>query len=143
MKRPYRVILEVFGPTFLAVVAFIVPMVPDLIAEIAYGRMNLKELLGFVYLAYAVGGIPSVIYAVTMEIAFARGLNPKSWRYVIFSSAVGLVSGILIDVVIAITNNSSHPIGAMAFMALILVGTLGCFFLGLTIKILAKNQPKN
>ncbi|MCX6956157.1 MAG: hypothetical protein NTV51_28820 [Verrucomicrobia bacterium] len=96
LTRGKRIALEVLGPPALGVVVMLVPaMVWEAAQTMARGgSMHVdvaRAAYGFAYwlfAAYVMMGIPSILFAAVMECAFARGLNPQSWW------AVGLATGL-------------------------------------------------
>lgn len=97
LTRGKRITLEVLFPPGLAaglmtgystVLALLSGIATDrLIEELPY------VLITFVY-AYTFGLLPSATYMALMELAFSRGLEPRGWRMVALSGALGLLAGL-------------------------------------------------
>lgn len=141
MKRPLRIILEVLGPPALGLLPFYAMMAPDLIAEIAYGHVNLQEHLVIVMGAYIVAGIPSILYTLAMETAFSRCLSPRSWRAVMLSVTLGLVFGVLIGAIMNFLDSGRD--GEPHFIKTMLpLGLLVGLLMGILVRILTKRDPR-
>jgi hypothetical protein len=134
--RRKRIALELLGPPLLAAGSLdIVGCIVDawighlnFTAENWFGQIFGWGLVMLIY-AYLFAGIPSIIYAAVMEWRFARGLDPKSWRTVGWSSVLGVLSGVEIG---ACLSRFGGPPGFWVFY-----GGLGLavgFVLGLLIK---------
>src|SRR4051794_20587449 len=98
MNRPVRIAFEVLGPPSVGLLLFFVPKIPDLIASIWYGHTSVTQYLFIVVVAYIIVGVPSVAYALAMEVAFSRYIRPNSWRAVALSSVLGFVCGLVLGV---------------------------------------------
>ena len=136
MTRGKRIALEILGPPALGAGLWDMTMAATM-AWSAWvdGRpqawsWQIAQVTGAVFLfAYVFAGLPSLLYAAIMEWGFARGLNPASWRAVLWSSGLGLTSGL------AIIGVASA--GRAEFAAYALLGGLGLvvgFLLGWFIK---------
>src|SRR3954469_24251396 len=85
MKRPLRVSLEIIGPPLLVLFAIYALIAPDLISRLLYGHVNWQEQLAILTGVCLCAGVPSIICAALMEVAFSRFLSPTSWRAVMLS----------------------------------------------------------
>ncbi|MBW8782763.1 MAG: hypothetical protein JF599_12880 [Verrucomicrobia bacterium] len=142
MNRSLRIVLEVFGPPFLGLLPFYVMMMPDLVSDIAYGHVNSGEHFAIICGAYMLAGIPSIIYAVVMEIAFSHILSPRSWQAVMLSAILGLVSGELIGLVMNSLDGRGD--GEPHFIRTMLpLGLVVGFFMGILVKVLSKKEPNH
>lgn len=92
MTRRTRILLELLGPAPVAT------LTAALIAAFASPRAladpkflgGVLVVLGF---AYVLAAIPSVLFALGMEFAFSRGLDPASWGAVLLAAGLGFLSG--------------------------------------------------
>jgi hypothetical protein len=99
--RRKRIALEVLGPPALGAALFLVCALG--IAAVGPGAEwptwpELKQLpvwvLTVLLFAYFFAGLPSLIYAAIMELAFARGLTPGGGPAIVVSAVLGLASGV-------------------------------------------------
>lgn len=67
--------------------------------------------------------IPSIGYVIFMEIAFSKGMRPRSVKTIMFSSLLGLIAGLLIALFVAASPNFSKKSIESAFM-LIAIGSM-------------------
>lgn len=96
MKRPARIALEVLGPPLLT------GTILEIVALVSLREVGaLKLFVLFVAFAYFVAGIPSLLFAVLMELAFSRGLRPDGLRAVALAAVLGGASGLPIDMTLA------------------------------------------
>jgi hypothetical protein len=98
MKRPLRILVELFSLPFVAVIIF------SLFSSIASRDaifLSPKSFVFMLVLAYVLAGIPSIIFVAVLEIAFTIGLSAKSWRAVFLASFLGLLSGCAVALVVA------------------------------------------
>lgn len=145
MTRPKRIALEILGPPLLggglvlvgwAVVAlwnFLTGATP-----IRWDPQALAWVLVVLIYAYALAGIPSILYALVMEWWFSRGLNPASWRAVGLSAFLGFLAG---GGMISVLSGFHLESALLAFW-----GGLGSavgFLLGLFIKVRSTPRRKN
>jgi len=93
MRKSVRVAIEILVPPAIAAAIFI------LLFAFSTGSIRLKGLLFVVGVAYVYAVLPSAAYAAAMEIAFSRGLSPRSWKSVSLSTVCGGGAGILIGAV--------------------------------------------
>jgi hypothetical protein len=61
----------------------------------------LKLIPLFLVFGYLLAGVPSLVFAAIMELAFAKGLDPCSGRSVLLSTFLGAASGVPIDMLMA------------------------------------------
>lgn len=87
MTRATRVSIELFAPPFLG-------SSPFALMAIITGTFGLipMELL----VAYVVAIVPSMIFTGLMELAFWRGLDPRSPRAILLAGFLGLAAGVAI-----------------------------------------------
>jgi hypothetical protein len=96
MRRPARITLEVLGPPLLAA------SILELAAVVAVREVAALELFPlFLAFAYFVAGVPSLLFAAVLELAFSRGLRPDGPRAVALAAALGAASGLPIDMTLA------------------------------------------
>lgn len=95
MTRRRRIAIELLGPPLVAtVLSALVALLrePGAIPTIPAWEF-LGGVLALLAVAYLFAGIPSVLFTVVMEVAFAKGLDPASWRTVPLAAGLGLLSG--------------------------------------------------
>lgn len=96
MKRRARITLEFLGPPLLAATIL------EVVALVSVREVVALELFVlFLAFAYFVAGIPSLLFALLMELAFSRGLRPDGLRAVALAAVLGGASGLPIDMVLA------------------------------------------
>jgi hypothetical protein len=91
MSRCCRVLLEIFAPPFLGVAIWYSLAVWSFSFQNVFDVV--KYFYAFVGFAYIIAGIPSLVYAAIMELAFSFGLSPRSWMAVLLSGLLGSVAG--------------------------------------------------
>ncbi len=91
----------------------------------------------YAFAAYIIAGIPSVIFAVLMEWAFALGLAPNSWVAVVLAGALGALAGVTM---IAVPSGFVIPAGQIGIVAMF--GTAGCC-VGLIIGVVTKWKSRS
>ena len=140
--RGKRIALEVLGPPALGAAIMTSVIAVFAIAEAAEkgaALQRLKELAQAgtvaVVFAYMLAGAQSIFYAFIMEWRFARGLDPRSWRSVGLSSALGFLSG---AVIVLSLGWRSDLLNAWLWFAYGGLGLLVGFTLGLLIKRLSR-----
>ena len=132
MKRPARITLEVLGPPLLGATIL------QIVAAAAVREVEALKLFPlFVGFGYFVAGIPSVLFAAIMELAFCRGLRPDGVPAVVLAAVLGAASGLAIEMVLAgaVTVRSS----AAFFIA------FGCVIggmIGLLIRARSRRPPE-
>jgi hypothetical protein len=94
---------------------------------------------GMVAFSYFFAAFPSLLYALLMEKAYGRGLDPNSWAAVRKSSWLGTLAGVLIGLFMAITMGGFSLAGtgfafAIAGTLFTGIGLAVGFILGLLIK---------
>jgi hypothetical protein len=91
MRKKMRMVFEIFAPPIIAVAGL---LTWDGLSSLRWPEWN----VALVMLAYAYffAGVPSVIYALMMEKAFAQGVPPGSWASVGRSTGLGLAAGAVI-----------------------------------------------
>jgi len=132
MRRPLRIALELLGPAFVAAVLY-----SSVSLAISRDLIFAKGFLMFLAFAYLFSAIPSVVFTVIMEFAFARGLEERSWRTVALTSGLGAVAG----VVIALTFAKGFDNQRGAFSVFPLLGFTTGAVIGLAIYRFSKNRP--
>jgi hypothetical protein len=102
MTRRSRITLELVGPPLLGaglVTAWaVIQMLTDATTTTAAGWANQLGMLPMAFVMYTVFAIPCIglqtlAYTAIMEWRFARGLDPRSWRAVGWSTVLGWASG--------------------------------------------------
>jgi hypothetical protein len=91
VTRRRRILVELLGPPLVATLL-------SALVAIARGRGEIPDgffggALVVLAVAYVVAGIPSVLFTIVMEVAFAKGLDPSSWGTVPLAAGLGLLSG--------------------------------------------------
>jgi hypothetical protein len=95
MPRFHRILLEIFAPPFLGVAIYYPLFLWNGNYEDPWVLLYIVPLFfGFCGYAYIIAGIPSLIYAAIMELAFFIGLSPRSGVTVLLSGFLGLVAGV-------------------------------------------------
>jgi hypothetical protein len=95
LTRRRRIVIELLGPPLVAtVLAALIALLrePGAIPTIPKWEF-LGGVLAVLAAAYVVAGIPSALFTIVMEVAFAKGLDPASWRTVPLAAGLGLLSG--------------------------------------------------
>lgn len=107
MKRGVRIAIELLGPPAWGTALMAAWMVPTMLAETAHprpwwedARQGAAVLFLVLVFAYVFAGLQSVVYTVVLEWRFSRGLDPRSWRAVGWSTGLGFLSGAAIIVVL-------------------------------------------
>lgn len=90
MTRTSRVFVELLVPPLLGATPF-------LMMAILTGTLGLIPIILLV--AYVMAGVPSVIFTAVLELAFWRGLDPRSWDAVLLGAGLGLASGLGIGLI--------------------------------------------
>lgn len=124
MTRRRRIAIELLGPPLVATVLaalFAVAREPGTIPGWQFLGGMLVVLAG----AYVVAGIPSVLFTSAMEVAFAKRLDPASWRTVPLAAGLGLLSGMGI-----LGFNPSYG----AFVGMAILGLASGAILGLLVR---------
>jgi len=128
MSRIHRIIFEILAPVPLgAIVLLISSRTHESLSEI------LKAFPVFLIVAYTIGIVPSVFYALTMEIFFRSKLHQRfGFPLAIFVSALsGLMSGLCIHMISAdYTQASGFDILRLAAIGS-LVGLIIGFYIAL------------
>ena len=128
MRRLLRVLIEVLCPPLLGTLGFL-----WIVSLSARDNGQLLHAFPYIILAGYVGaGIPSMLFAVIMEIAFARGLPVRSWRTVLVAAGLGLFSGAAIGVVISIGPAGGFQVLGFTLPIGVVVGTLTGLILRIT-----------
>ena len=132
MKRPRRIALELLGPAFIAVTLYL-----SVGFAVSRDLIVVEGFFMFLVFAYVFSAIPSVAFTVLMEIAFARGLEERSWRAVALASGLGALSG----VAIALTFAKGFDNQRGAFSVFPALGLITGALVGLAIFGLSKEKP--
>lgn len=93
--RRRRIAIEFFLPPLVAtVLAGFIAVLRD---PLEIPRIPWSGFLGgglvILVVAYVVASIPSALFTIVMEVAFAKGLAPGSWAAVALAAGLGLLSG--------------------------------------------------
>jgi len=93
MKRSTRIALELLGPPLLGALLLWLTVLP---IDGSFGAgVDWWVMLSWMVLwAYLFAGIPSILYTLTMEVAFAKGLNAGRWPATAFSGLLGAGAGV-------------------------------------------------
>jgi hypothetical protein len=132
MKRPVRITVELLSPGFIA--AFLYSAVS---LAISRDTIFATVFLMFLMFAYVFSAIPSVVFTVLMEFAFARGLEERSWRAVSLASGLGTLCGVVIALIFAGGFDNRRG----AFTVFPVLGLLTGGVVGLTVYMFAKKRP--
>lgn len=89
MTRAMRVSIELFMPPLLGASPF-------LLMSIITGTVGLIPVVLLV--AYVLAIVPSMVFTALMELAFWRGLDPRSLLTVLLAGFLGLAAGVAIGV---------------------------------------------
>ena len=89
MRKLLRILVEVAAPPLFGALLLGIP------AVIIEARDPLQLLGLLVTAAYLLGTVPSIGYAVCMEVAFAGGLDPKNKKTVALSALLGFLAGLV------------------------------------------------
>jgi hypothetical protein len=122
MKRWHRVVVEVLAPSTLGALVIGLPTLISRHDFKAFSDISLLLLFGYLY-----AGLPSIAYALVLEVAFACGLRPVSWTAVALSSFLGLAAGTVIVAGIGARNFSIEGILVMGGVGLIVGAAIGLF----------------
>lgn len=87
MTRAARISIELLAPPLLGASPF-------LLMAIVTGAFALIPVILLV--AYLVAGLPSVVFALVLELAFWRGLEPRRPGAILLAGGLGLCAGIAI-----------------------------------------------
>ena len=98
MNRTKRIAVEVLTPPIVAVVVLLV--FESVMSRDAVFLTPKSVLFGLVF-SFVLAGIPSAVFAVVMELAFAKGVEVRSRRALFLAVSVGLLAGVVIARVIA------------------------------------------
>lgn len=93
--RRRRIAIEFLLPPLVAtVLAALIAVLrdPREIPTIPWSEF-LGGVLAVLVVAYVVASIPSALFTIVMEVAFAKGLSPGSWAVVALAAGLGLLSG--------------------------------------------------
>jgi len=137
MGRRTRIALEVLGPPLLgACLLNGVGIARDLLSGTGWSYIWLQrqDYLVVVFWAYLLGVLPSLGYMGVMEWRFARGLNPRSSRTVIWSLSLGFVAGGLIGAIVGGLFDGSFRDAAVVAAYFSAAGQVVGWLLGLLIR---------
>ncbi len=118
MNRTCRVAVEILAPPLVAfalAVAFLQLEGPTL------GTGDLKELAQLLGFAYLVSILPSLLFAMLMEAAFARWFNPRSGLTVLLGAGLGALCGLGVNFIL----RNVHDEGLLRFLVALGVATGG------------------
>ncbi len=140
LTRGKRIVIELLGPpivgaTGLILVFFAIALPgamakPDLMRELKQAGTAVLVIYAF---AFVFAGLQSILYTLIMEWRFARGLNPRSWPAVGWSTGLGFASGAAIC--FAYGFHRSDTLALWGYFGGI--GTAVGFVLGILIKVLS------
>ena len=90
MTRASRVTIELLAPPLLGATPFL------LMALLTWMPGMIPIVL---LVAYVMAFVPSVVFTAALELAFWRGLDPRSGKAVLLAAGLGLLSGLAIGLV--------------------------------------------
>jgi hypothetical protein len=100
LTRGKRIALELIGPPILGVIVSLVMTEGHALWAFAQGDRRwlhegglFKDIWLILLIAYVFAGLQSIVYTLVMEWLFSTGLDPRSWRSVVWSTALGFLSG--------------------------------------------------
>lgn len=132
-----RIVLEMLGPPAIGALSFLF--------YDTYQRDNFPPdtdtVIIFLVFGYWFALIPSLIYTTLMERVMKRGLQPKTWQCVGFSSLLGLLSGLVIAIFVGSIDDEKHALDVLGNLAL--DGLWTGFVMGLLLKGLAHWRDRN
>ena len=88
MKRLARVGCEIFLPPLISAVGIIIYL-----GCCDFARLRVTNIPLIAAILFSVSAIPSIVYTLVMECAFACGLDPKMKRALVISAFVGALLG--------------------------------------------------
>ncbi len=97
MKRTARVAVELLAPPAVGAGLLLLYLACE---GWRFTGQDLRELPALLGLAYVVAGLPSLAFMLAMELAFARGVAPRSWAGVLLAGGIGALSGLWVSVVL-------------------------------------------
>ena len=109
MTRAARVSIELFAPPLLG-------SSPFLLMAIITGTFGMIPVV--LLFAYLVAIVPSMIFTALMELAFWRGLDPRSPKAVLLAGILGLAAGVAIGLVLRVPTAAEKAL---------LFGVIGMF----------------
>lgn len=112
MKRATRIVLHIVLPPFVGGVLMTAP------AVFFDSNNALEAAFVFVVYGYVFAGVPSLLYAWAMEIAFAKGVTPGSGNAIAASTALGASAGLVIVLGLSALGGSwPHGYALLMFIA--------------------------
>lgn len=88
MRKALRIAIEVATPPLFGALLLGIPAT-------CFDARNALSLIGTVTtVAYVLATIPSIAYALCMEVAFAAGLDPKRNKAIALSALLGFLAGL-------------------------------------------------
>jgi hypothetical protein len=126
-----RIVLEMLAPPAIGALSFIFYQA----YQANHFPPDAEDVRLCLLLGYFFGFIPSLIYTAFMERAIKRGLQPKTWRFVGFSSILGLLAGVAIATVVGTGDDELRVSDLLGSLAV--DGLWTGFVLGLLLKSLA------
>jgi hypothetical protein len=99
MRRPYRIAVEILAPPLVAWLLGVA------ILEHGWptGRFtaaDLRALAGLLGFAYVAAGLPSLVFALLMELAFARWFEPRSGLTLVLATGLGGLAGVAVSLIL-------------------------------------------
>jgi hypothetical protein len=91
VTRGTRIALELLGPPFVASV--IIAAIFAVLDRDPTAFVGLPFILVF---AYVWAGLPAAAFTLVLEVTWAKGVDPGSWRAVRVAALAGLPSGLLV-----------------------------------------------
>jgi hypothetical protein len=102
---------------------------PFLAFALLFGQ--LEAAFGMLTFAYLLAGIPSIAFAVILEVAFMAGLDPRGDGFVRFASWLGLIAGLAMAAFARGRGGGAH---FTTFLLLAPLGIAGGAFTALIIR---------
>lgn len=115
MRRPYRIALELLAPPLVACllgVAFLEHGWPTA----HFTAADLRALAGLLGFAYVAAGLPSLVFALLMELAFARWFEPRSGLTLVLATGLGGLAGVGVNLIL-------HDAGVLQFLVVLGLAT--------------------
>jgi hypothetical protein len=100
LTRGKRIAIELFGPPMMGVIIVLTIAEGHALWDFTQGNHRwlghgrfLKDIWILFLIAYVFAGLQSIVYTLVMEWRFSAGLDPRGWRAVVWSTALGFLSG--------------------------------------------------
>ena len=134
MNRAKRIAVEVLAPPTVAVAVL-------LVFECVMSRdavfLKPESVLVSLAFSFVLAGIPSVVFAAVMELAFTKGVEVRSRRALFLAAGLGFLAGVVIARVIAGGFDNQRN----AFFLFPLLGALTGFIVGWMLRAFPGKRP--